>query len=505
MSDPSESVRRDQERFQEAVPAHLELLGKARIALDGDRVEAAAALRRFSSFLLAEATRLELSELGEAARSISEGPAFDLASQLEALEAALREYLPREDAPAEILIIEDEPTSALLARGALEGPGRTIQVVRTGERARSALAARVVDLVILDLILPDADGRHLLMELSREPDASRTAVVVLTARGTPTTRAECFAYGASAFLEKPLDPAELARVAADLLRRNRLVGPGGTATLELPDRSQIRETFLRMQADREAAGGPLVLAIVETDPSGRGWDEEGHLPLELRELHGRVAAAIQEGLSLGDALGRWGVSELVVLLSGREPEACVRVLERAQARVERGARSFVAGVTEVSEGAQFEDAVTWASRLVSEARMTDDAAILHTTLAKTRAPFVLVVDDDPITASLLRHRFERSGFEVEHHDDGLRALEAIRRTLPDLLVLDIRLPGMDGFEILSRMNDEGMTENVRTIVLTGLGREADVERAFSLGADDYLVKPFSPVELTAKALRLVRR
>jgi DNA-binding response OmpR family regulator len=137
--------------------------------------------------------------------------------------------------------------------------------------------------------------------------------------------------------------------------------------------------------------------------------------------------------------------------------------------------------------------------------MTDDAAILHTTLSKTRAPFVLVVEDDPITASLLRHRFERSGFDVELHDDGLRGLDAIRRTLPDLLILDIRLPGMDGFEILSRMKEEGMTENVRTIVLTGLGREADVTRAFSLGADDYLVKPFSPVELTARALRLVRR
>ena len=118
---------------------------------------------------------------------------------------------------------------------------------------------------------------------------------------------------------------------------------------------------------------------------------------------------------------------------------------------------------------------------------------------------MLVVEDDPITASLLTHRFSRSGFEVEHHDNGLRGLEAIRRTLPDLVILDIRLPGMDGFEILSRMNDEGVTQDVRTIVLTGLGRESDVARAFALGADDYLVKPFSPVELTARALRLVRR
>ena len=199
------------------------------------------------------------------------------------------------------------------------------------------------------------------------------------------------------------------------------------------------------------------------------------------------------------------MSELVILFSGRDAKACVRVLERAQERVEPGARSFVAGLTEVAPDALFEDAVSWASRLVSEARMSVDGGILHTTLSKTRAPFALIVEDDPITASPVRHRLERSGFEVEHQENGLEALEAIRRALPDLVVLDIRLPGMDGFEILSRMHDEGMTKSVRTIVLTGLGKESDVARAFSLGADDYLVKPFSPVELTARALRLVRR
>ena len=390
-------------------------------------------------------------------------------------------------------------------RASLEGDGRTIYVVGTAKEARAVLEGHEIDLVVLDLILPDADGRHLLMELSREVDPARTSVVVLTAKGTPTTRAECFAYGASAFLEKPLDPGALGTVAADLLNRGRAGRHQASPIAELPDRLQVRDVFLRVQVKRQEMDALLVLALVETDPGGRGWDEEGRVPRELQDLHGRVAAVLQEGLSPGDVVGRWGVSELVVLFSGREAEACVRVLERAQERVEPGARSFVAGVTDVAEDALFEDAVSWASRLVSEARMSADGGILHTTLAKTRAPFVLVVEDDPITASLVQHRLERSGFEVEHEDNGLRGIEAIRRTLPDLVILDIRLPGMDGFEILSRMSDEGMTENVRTIILTGLGRESDVARAFALGADDYLVKPFSPVELTARALRLVRR
>jgi DNA-binding response OmpR family regulator len=494
-------ARSDRDRFLDGVPAHLGLIQEAKVELERDPVEAAAALRRFASFVAEEAAHVGLEDVAAAALELSSAATFDLETRISVLEAALGSHLRQEEARVEILIVEDEPTSALLARSVLEASGRSIHVVRTAEKARRELQDRHVDLLILDLILPDADGRHLLMELSRELDARRTPVIVLTAKGSATTRAECFAYGARAFLEKPFKGEDLARIVTDVLKQ------GNTAAdpiAELPDRIQIRDTFLRMQADRVVNGG-LVLAIVETDPRSRGWDDEGRVPREIRNLHARVAAAVQDGLSLGDVVGQWGVNELIVLFSGREAEACVRVLEHAQGRIEPGGRSFAAGVTDVGEDALFEDAVSWASRLVNEARLSADVGILHTTLAKTRPPFVLVVEDDPVTASLLHHRFERSGFEVEVQEDGLRGLEAVRRALPDLLILDIRLPGMDGFEILSRMNDEGMTENVRTIVLTGLGRESDVSRAFSLGADDYLVKPFSPVELLARALRLIRR
>ncbi len=505
MSDPRGSAHRDQERFLKSVPAHLELLRKARGELEKDPKEASTALRRFSRFISDEAARLQMEALGEAAHGLSEASEGDLTDRVDLLEGELLHLLPASEVPYQILIVEDDPTSALLAKQALQSEGRVIHTAPTAEEARSALQAHSVDLILLDLVLPDADGRHLLMELSRELGSERTSVVVLTAKGTGTTRAECFAYGASAFLEKPLDAVELDRIATDVLQRGRSAWRGTEAVADLPDPEQVRQIFIRMQASREATGGPVVLALVEAAPGKRQSVEGADEPGDMEEFHGRVATALQEGVDPGDVVGRWGVSELVVLFSGREVEACVRVLERVQAGLGPGGRSFVAGVTEVGQGALLEDAVSWASRLVSEARLSEDTAILHTTLVKTRPPFALVVEDDPITASLLRHRLERSGFEVEHQENGLRGLEAIRRTLPDLLVLDIRLPGMDGFEILSRMQDEGMTQNVRTMVLTGLGRESDVARAFSLGADDYLVKPFSPVELTARALRLVRR
>ncbi len=187
-----------------------------------------------------------------------------------------------------------------MAQRSLEGEGRTITVVGTAEEARTQLEEHSIDLVVLDLILPDADGRHLLMELGRELDSSRTAVVVVTAQGTPTTRAECFAYGASAFLEKPLDPPTLGRVVADVLNRKRTGRDEAGGISELPDRGQVRDAFLHIQARRAETGASVVLALVETDPSGRGWDDEGRVPRDLRDLHGRVAAALQEGLTPGD-------------------------------------------------------------------------------------------------------------------------------------------------------------------------------------------------------------
>ena len=73
-----------------------------------------------------------------------------------------------------------------------------------------------------------------------------------------------------------------------------------------------------------------------------------------------------------------------------------------------------------------------------------------------------------------------------------------------MAILDVQMPGMDGFELLARLKEDRRTRGVRTIVFTSMGRESDVSRGFQLGADDYLVKPFSPRELLARVLRLIR-
>jgi two-component system, OmpR family, alkaline phosphatase synthesis response regulator PhoP len=119
-----------------------------------------------------------------------------------------------------------------------------------------------------------------------------------------------------------------------------------------------------------------------------------------------------------------------------------------------------------------------------------------------RAARILVVDDEPPIVDLVRGYLEREGYEVRSAADGHAALELIGSTAPDVVVLDVMLPGIDGLEILRRMR---AFSDAYVLMLTARGDEIDRIVGLSVGADDYLVKPFSPRELVARVKALLRR
>lgn len=115
---------------------------------------------------------------------------------------------------------------------------------------------------------------------------------------------------------------------------------------------------------------------------------------------------------------------------------------------------------------------------------------------------VLVVEDDPTVADVVVRYLLREGYEVEAVTDGPAALEAADRAWPDLVVLDLMLPGIDGFEVCRRLRARGP---VPVIMLTARGDEGDRIAGLELGADDYMGKPFSPRELVARVRSVLRR
>ena len=117
-------------------------------------------------------------------------------------------------------------------------------------------------------------------------------------------------------------------------------------------------------------------------------------------------------------------------------------------------------------------------------------------------PHILVVEDDSRTADWVRLYLERAGMTVSISVDGRAALDAVARLRPDLVVLDVMLPGLDGFAVCRAVRSEG---EVAIILLTARESEPDRLRGFELGADDYIVKPFSPRELVARVNAVLRR
>jgi DNA-binding response OmpR family regulator len=118
---------------------------------------------------------------------------------------------------------------------------------------------------------------------------------------------------------------------------------------------------------------------------------------------------------------------------------------------------------------------------------------------------ILVVEDDQDIANLLRHSLGRAGFAVDVLRAGTDVVPALRSTLPDLVLLDLMLPGLDGLEVCRLLRGDARTAAVPVIMLTARGEESDRIVGLELGADDYITKPFSPNELVARVRALLRR
>ena len=115
---------------------------------------------------------------------------------------------------------------------------------------------------------------------------------------------------------------------------------------------------------------------------------------------------------------------------------------------------------------------------------------------------MLVIDDDPTLAEVVERYLEREGFTVEVRADGEQGLDRALSWLPDLVVLDLMLPGLDGLEVCRRLRD---VAPIPVVMLTARASEDDRVAGLELGADDYLPKPFSPRELTARVKAVLRR
>ena len=118
---------------------------------------------------------------------------------------------------------------------------------------------------------------------------------------------------------------------------------------------------------------------------------------------------------------------------------------------------------------------------------------------------IIIIEDEPDILEVLSYNLRREGFEILAAGDGAQGLALVKREKPDLVLLDLMLPGMDGVEVCTTIKKHPETHNTLIIMVTAKGEESDIVLGLGVGADDYISKPFSPKELVARVKAVLRR
>ena len=116
---------------------------------------------------------------------------------------------------------------------------------------------------------------------------------------------------------------------------------------------------------------------------------------------------------------------------------------------------------------------------------------------------IVLAEDEPQIAKLVEFKLKKEGYLVTWKEDGEEALKAIKADKPDLILLDIMMPVMDGYEVLRHIREDENLKSIPVVMLTARAQEKDVVKGIDLGADDYIIKPFHPAELLARVKRIL--
>lgn len=503
--------------YLRGIVANLEVLEMAKNDYSQDNSESVKTIMRMAHQLRGSGGTYGFPEITKAAGKLEDSSTELLIANTDKLIELLKKLTAQATYKKEkLLLIEDDENILRILEEKLIAPNREILISKTIKHAKEIIATNEISMILLDLILPDGDGRNLLVSLKERVVTASIPVVIMTAKKGESAKSECTALGADDYIEKPFDPSTLSvKVNAKLkktfeynreFRRDTLTG--------LYNRSAFVEVFERTMLISSRSKKPFSIGFLDVDQFKLVNDTYGHSIGD--EVLKRLSDIIKRALRKSDLLARWGGEEFVVLFpdTGVEgaKEALLKALDMIRKEVFRSEEdvefhiTFSAGVSSVSENQNVEEAISNADMFLYKAKASGrDKIVTESEEIRAEIRTILLAEDDKIIASLIIDRLEREGFEVNHFLNGSDAFDSISQTNFSLAILDVKMPGMDGFELLTSIRNNPTYSKMPVIILTSMGKEINIVKGLDLGADDYMVKPFSPIELVARIRKLISK
>ncbi|MHC4698297.1 MAG: response regulator [Planctomycetota bacterium] len=458
--------------------------------------------------------------------------------------------------PPRILVVDDIPADRLVLARPLEKAGYEVLTADDGFKAVEAATRQKPDLILLDMMMPGQNGLEVCTILKSREDTAAVPVIFVTGVSDMDQILQAFAAGGCDYVTKPFSSEELlARVSAHVGLRQQgrklenLSRQLAEANVELAKLSRVDpltnllnrrtwEEIMEQEHERfQRHGSPYSIVMIDVDRFKAFNDSYGHQAGD--ECLQRIAETIASVCRCIDSVGRYGGEEFVILASQTQAEQAVKLAERARkavwmlgiphpSKLSAGRITISLGV---AAGASdlWEDALKEADDALYVAKRAGRNMVYSADVAKTsgrdatrsandesftsddagkqqsaKQASALVVDDDKTNRVFCAACLQRAGYQVRYAVDGHDALASVKEDPPDVIIMDVMMPNMDGLECTRHLKADPDTRDIPVIMVSALTETDDIRAGLEAGADEYVAKPIRPTELTLRVQSMVR-
>lgn len=492
-----------------SLPSRIDSLKTQVDDLEKSSEGAGESIRRLAHSLYGSGATYGFPRVSEAARKVEVCPDSELVTKSYELIHVLEDIvLGYEKTPQTLLIIDDDPDIVLILKMTMARLFDKIDEAETFEKAQLLLQQQDYSLILLDLVLPDKDGREILVDMRKSPYMKRVPILVMSALTDFKHKQECYALGADGFIQKPFMPEEVILTVQTTL--NHYESSRETSFLEKAEalhekelKSFYQKTHALMQRTRNHA--TLVKIAVDDLQTFRlhfGRDIEDKIVTKAQNI-------INDHLRDSDYLFRHHDGSFSMILPNTSLDDASLIVERMLFYIRESGKKDIqffmsAGLVDLGDVKSYEEASTTVNALWVQAQNEGGNRVVLQSRSESLKNKIMLAEDDRLMANIIIHNLKKAGFEVDYFSDGALALEGAEIQDYALMITDIKMPVIDGFELLRRVRMLPGKTHTPVLILTSMGNEDNIVRAFDSGADDYLLKPFSPKELIARINRMLR-